>query len=141
MDLLRASVPTIPEFASLSLVIKPETYSDLSLSMAEPLIIAAPSSSIPGGLSLNALRELHAFITSTLGRTEEGGMLSDSRVISEIFKDDQKNVDDLQSFRPLCTYGIGLTFRFIRGDPGLVTKLAGILLSSQKSNAKAASLK
>uniref|UniRef100_A0A7S3L338 MHD domain-containing protein n=1 Tax=Amphora coffeiformis TaxID=265554 RepID=A0A7S3L338_9STRA len=141
MDLLRASVPTIPEFASLSLVIKPETYSDLSLAMAEPLIIASPSSSIPGGLSLNALKELHGFVTSTLGRTEEGGMLSDSRVISEMFKDDQKTVDDLQTFRPLCTYGLGLTFRFIRGDPGLVTKLAGILLSSQKSNAKAASLK
>lgn len=91
MELLRASIPTIPEFASLSLVLRPEVYSDPSLSMAEPLIISSPSSSIPGGLSLNALKELHVYVTSTLGRTEESGILSDSRVIAEAFKDDQKN--------------------------------------------------
>ena len=134
MELLRSSIPTIPEFASLSLVIKPEDYKDPALSMAEPLVIASPTSSIPGGLSVVALKELHSFITATLGRTEQSAITTDSRVVAEAFKDDQKTVDDLQTFRPLCTYGLALTYRFIRGDAALVNKLATILLSSQKSN-------
>lgn len=141
MDLLRASIPSVPEFASLSLVLKPEEYTDPALSMVEPLVIASPLSSVPGGLSLEALKELHTFVTSTLARTEEAAHSSDSRVIAEAFKDDQKNIDDLQTFRPLCTYGLALTYRFIRGDAALMTKLAGTLISSQKPNAKAAAIK
>lgn len=138
MELLRASVPTIPEFSSLSLVIRPEAYNDPSLPMVEPLIIASPLSSIPGSLSMNALKELHFFITSTLGRAEDSTVSADSRVVSEIFKDDQKGIDELQVFRPLGAYGVGLCYRFIRGDNALVLKLAAALLSSQKSSAKAA---
>lgn len=138
MDLLRSAVPSIPEFASLSLVLRPDVYSDPSLPMAEPLIIASPSSSIPGSLSLEALKELHAHVTLTLGRTEESGILTDSRVVSEVFKDDQKTIDDLQTFRPLGAYGLGLTYRFIRGDAALLTKLATALLESHKANTKAA---
>lgn len=138
MELLRASTPTIPEFASISLVIRPEAYTDPSLPMVEPLMIASPLSSIPGSLSLNALKELHFFITSTLGRAEDSTVSAESRVVSEIFKDDHKGIDELQVFRPLGTYGVGLCYRFIRGDNALILKLAGALLSSQKSNPKAA---
>ena len=134
MELLRSAVPTLPEFAALSVVIKPEVYSDLSLPMAEPLMMAAPSSSIPGHLALSGLRELHSHITSTLGRTEESGILSDSRVVSEAFRDDQKTLEDLQTFRPLGSYGLAVTYRFIRGDAALVSKLATLVLQAQKSS-------
>lgn len=104
-------------------------------------MVASPLSSIPGNLSLDALKELHFFITSTLGRAEDSTVTSDSRVVAEIFKDDQKGIDELQTFRPLCSYGVGLCYRFIRGDPPLIQKLAGALLASQKTNAKPASFK
>lgn len=141
MELLRSAVPTVPEFASLSLVVRPEIYSDPSLPMAEPLLVASPSSSIPGNLSLEALKELHAYLTSTLGRTEESGMLSDSRVLTEVFKDDQKTIDELQTFRPLRSYGIGLSYRLIRGDTALVNKLATALLASQNAKVPPSSVK
>jgi hypothetical protein len=133
MELLRSAVPAIPEFASLSLVVRPEVYSDPSLPMAEPVLVASPSSSIPGNLSLDALKELHTYLILTLGRTEESGMLSDSRVLTEVFKDDQKTIDELQTFRPLKTYGIGLSYRLIRGDTALVNKLATTLLASSQN--------
>jgi hypothetical protein len=145
MELLRAAVPSIPEFTSLSIVFRPgDVYNDLS--MADPMILPSPLSSISASLARSALQELHASVTATLRRAPDGAHATtaeSSHVVAETFKDDLKLLDDLQVFRPLATYGLGVVYKFIRGDAAaaLTAKLAGVLLAAHKSNAQAEPLK
>jgi hypothetical protein len=162
MQLLHASPTVGPEFVSLSILSKPpvpsaeettKTSTSTSNSMAtavgmsEPMILASPNTTVSSNESIDALKQLHSHLSILLKASsfeKPGKQDKLSKLTHEFFKEDEKQLDAMQIFRPLAAHGLGLHYRLIRPDrddpaiSSLVFKLAAQILGSNKSSTASA---
>lgn len=136
MQLLHGSPLAAPEFASLSILLKPSTAEATSVTMGEPMMLASPVATVSSSQSLEALKQLHGHVTLIL-RAASDKQAKTEKLATDLFKEDEKQLDEMQIFRPLLAHGVGLHYRLIRGDNTLVAKLSALILGSNKSTASA----
>jgi hypothetical protein len=133
MQLLHASPIAGPEFISLSILLKPKSAEQITFCMGEPMMLVSPATTVSSSESIEALKELHSHLTVVLKASSEKPGKQD-RLTHEFFKEDEKQLDEMQIFRPSSAHGVGLHYRLIRGDDSLIAKLSAHILGSNKSS-------
>jgi hypothetical protein len=136
MQLLHASPIAGPEFISLSVLLKPKSTASVeqtTIGMGEPMMLVSPVTTVSSSESIEALKQLHNHLTVLLKASSEKSGKQD-RLTQEFFKEDEKQLDEMQIFRPLSAHGVGLHYRLIRGDDSLIAKLSAHILGSNKSS-------
>jgi hypothetical protein len=136
MHLLHASPVASPEFVSLSILLKPTSLEQTWVGMGEPMMLVSPVTTVSSTESLAALKQLHSRLTLLLRASSEKPEKND-RFAHDLYKEDEKQLEELQIFRPLAAHGLGLHYRLIRGDDKLITKLSAQILGSNKSTISA----
>jgi hypothetical protein len=133
MQLLHASPIAGPEFISLSILLKPKSAEQTTIGMGEPMMLVSPVTTVSSSESIEALKQLHSHLTVLLkASSEKPG--KQERLTHEFFKEDEKQLDEMQIFRPSSAHGVGLHYRLIRGDDTLIAKLSAHILGSNKSS-------
>lgn len=140
MQLLPGSPTSVPQFSSLSFLIKLGNRESVDCDMGEPMLLASPLATISHATAVAAVKELHAFLTATLkAATVTGKISAQDRLAIDVFREDEKLQEELQSYRPLCANGVSLQFRIIKGDNEVLSSLSSlILLSSRQGSTSAA---
>jgi hypothetical protein len=140
MQLLHASPIAGPEFISLSVLLKPKSTStstssaeQTTIGMGEPMMLVSPSTTVSSSESIEALKQLHSHLTVLLKASSEK-LGKQDRLTQEFFKEDEKQLDEMQIFRPLSAHGVGLHYQLIRGDDSFIAKLSAHILGSSKSS-------
>lgn len=143
MHLLHSNPLPNPEFVSLSIIVKP-TSTDLDVNtIGEPLLLAAPNSTISYANATASLKELHKYLQSLLSSFASSNTKSTSqyeRMISELMQEDEQQQlqeeDMIQVFRPLRAHGIGLHYKMIR-DNKSIQQYSALILAASKAAAGA----
>lgn len=97
------------------------------------MMLVSPVTIVSSSESIEALKQLHSHLTVLLKAASEKSAKQD-RLTHEFFKEDEKQLDEIQIFRPLSAHGVGLHYRLIRGDDSLIAKLSAHILGSNKSS-------
>lgn len=139
MHLLQGSPTAVTEFCSLSLVLTPSPNVELASAMGEPLLLASPSASISTSSTLNAVKELHAYVAAAIKASNpDGGKLSAAdRLAIDWLREDEKSLEDMQVFRPSSAAGLALHFRLVR-ETAQMAALSQHILSSNRGKVAAA---
>lgn len=148
MQILHASPLSVPQFTSLSFLIKPSSsgpgsndLSTSSIGMGEPMILASPFATTSSHNSLAALKELHSHLTliqkASSSSVNINKIPASERLAAELFREDnssmQQQLDsNLNTFRPLSANGISLHYRLLRGDEKLLQSLSSHIFASTK---------
>ena len=109
--------------------------------MVSPILLSAPLASISQSQALEALKELHFHLNSTIKAATEVSADPSDQIAMTFFKEDARQMEDVQLFSPLSSAGIGLYYRLVRTDnKAVVNKLANMILMATKSNSEASTL-
>ena len=138
MQLLPSCPIAIPQFASLSFLLKPEVTSASSC-ITEPLLIASTASAISTTGCLCSLQELHTHLTASLNasKIKAAPLPENQQALIDIFtNDDQVSFEDVQIFRPLRGNGIALHYRLVRGDEALLLNMSNHIMASTNTSFK-----
>jgi len=139
MLLLNATTTCLPQFAALSLVLNTEGNDERSVQMVSPILLSAPVASVSQNQALEALQELHFHLNSTIKAATEVSTDPDDQIAMSFFKEDARQMEDVQLFSPLASAGVGLYYRLIRTDKkAIVGKIANIVMMANKNNANSA---
>mmetsp|Transcript_24003 Transcript_24003/g.66636 ORF Transcript_24003/g.66636 Transcript_24003/m.66636 type:complete len:704 (+) Transcript_24003:189-2300(+) len=139
MMLLNGTTTCLSQFVSLSLVLQGEENDAEAVQMVSPILLSGPLASLSQLQSLSALQELHFHLNSTIKAATEASTDSDDHIAMSFFKEDARQMEDVQLFSPLGTAGVGLYYRLIRTDKkAVVAKIANIVMMANKNNANAA---
>lgn len=132
MQLLHSRAGPSAEFASLSLLYKGDISGDqISCRMGEPLLLPSPCTTFSTSMCVDSLRELHFHVNSVL-KASRSNKVDQDKLVGSISSEGEKLLNDLQVFRPVNGFGIGLHYRIIR-DRGLISQLIPVVCSASKS--------
>jgi hypothetical protein len=120
MQLLHASPVPVPQFASLSLLVRE--------GMAAPLMTVSSTATVSSEAAMEAVRELHCHVRSIL-RSQE----TQNDLASELLREDEQSLKTMQIYRPLAANGLGLYYRLLLPQGGETAKLQTLILASNKS--------
>ncbi|KAL7572698.1 hypothetical protein ACA910_008972 [Epithemia clementina (nom. ined.)] len=142
MQLLNSSTTAHPQFVSLSIVLNVDDERDeRSVQMVSPVLLSAPMACMSHSQALEALKELHFHLNSTIKAATEVSADPNDQIAMIFFKEDARQMEDVQLFSPLTAAGIGLYYRLIRTDnKTVVSKLANMILMATKTNTEASTL-
>jgi len=152
-QLLPGSPVTLPQFASLSFLVKRQPQqqhggdgaagatSSSSPGMGEPMLVASPLATVSGDDAVGAVRELHEYLTAIKAAAaiaSSGKVPPHERLALELFREDDKLLEhySLQVFRPRRADGLALHYRLLRGDDKLVANLSAHVMSATKPGGK-----
>lgn len=134
MLLLNSSTTCLPQFVSLCFVLNTEEYDERSVQMVSPILVPGPLSCVSQTQVLEALKELLFHLNSTIKAATESASDPEDHIAMSFFKEDARQMEDVQLFSPLATAGIGLYYRLIRTDnKTIVSRIANIILMANKS--------
>lgn len=140
MLLLNGSTTPLPQFASLSLVLNSDEHDERSVQMVSPLLTCAPLAFISHNQALQSLHELQFHLHSTIKAATEVSTEPEDQIAMGFFKEDARQMEDVQLFTPLAPAGLGVYYRLIRTDKKpVVQKIAQLILSAHKGSASSSS--
>lgn len=139
MQLLNATTTCLPQFVSLSLILNVDEDDEQSIQMVSPILQCAPLAFVSHTQALQSLQELHFHLNSTIRAATDSTPDPDDLISMSFFKEDARQMEDVQLFTPLSTAGIGLHYRLIRTDKkAILGKIANMVILANKSNPEAA---
>lgn len=107
MQLLYGSSVPVPQFASLSLL--------LAEGMAEPLTAVAPNATCSTQAATLVVEDLHSHVRSII-QSSKSSTNGSMDFASELLREEEPSLVTTQIFRSGAGNGIGLHFRFLRGN-------------------------
>ncbi|EEC51327.1 predicted protein [Phaeodactylum tricornutum CCAP 1055/1] len=130
MQLLHSVIVPRHEFVSFSIVLGSESAGNVHTNMAEPVLISSALSTMSTGASIEALKELHLYIIATL-KASVTSATNCSFAVS-LISEAQVLFDTIQTFHPKCANGLGLHYRYLKGDTKNLAGLISLILPTSK---------
>jgi hypothetical protein len=130
MQLLHSVIVPRHEFVSFSIVLGSESAGNVHTNMAEPVLISSALSTMSTGASIEALKELHLYIIATL-KASVTSATNCSFAVS-LISEAQVLFDTIQTFHPKCANGLGLHYRYLKGDTKTLAGLISLILPTSK---------
>lgn len=129
MDLYQGCTVPVPEFVSLSILLKPSAPGAAKNSITDPFVLLSPTSTISSEETISVIKDLHRHVSSILAASYAAD--SSSSISATIIAQDsslQSGEDTVARFRPTKANGIAVDYKLIR-DPNRVSALTPIILS------------
>lgn len=135
MQLLYSRSGPGTEFASVSLLLKSDIGKDrVSSRMSECMVLPSPLSTMSQTSCMEAVKELHQYLSCVIKSTRYSTETKSGKMTSAMFQEDEKQLDNVQIFRPLKGHGIGLHYRLIRDRSAMSTFIPLVFKASKATS-------
>ena len=141
MQLLGSSTSPSPQFASVSLLLKPNSERIEVAALGEPLLIASPLATVSSACAVEALTELHTHLTHVLRSSSSAVVAEEDAFLVELLRENRNLLAGVQIFRPAVASGLGLYYLLVQdSDTSVLSTLSSLGLASHQNNTASAKI-